>query len=499
LSVVWAPTIVSPAETPGALREARRTDQASLLRRGLQMVQRPRPEDQAEAARLFRAVLDMDPAQMAAHVGLSRIAAYLYALGLDETPERLETARREAEAAVALDPRDPEARAALVRALVISNRLTPALEEAQRGVADAPESAEAHLALCLVERLSGDVEGALPACRRASEIAPDEPQVLIGLAAVLRERGDYQAAMELLGQAADLDHESVLPQLDGAATLQKQGSLRSASRLYTVILERFPFARTRALQGAAALRLTAGEYEGALELYESIDLPQNASLPTLLSLYGRGYSLFRLERAAEAEYFLSLLIERVPLNYDGPARGREVLYLAYDDLVRYFDQRGRGEKAAELLREAAARPLAPTRLARALVLRQRGGRDGAAAPGRLEQALLRSDPREDPLELAETALLLSRLSSSDGRKAVRPGSSAGQAIRLAAARVADSPLGVVHYRMARAFALSRDIDSSLRSLEKARAGGFLPPDQAASEKDFSILRGRTEFQALLNP
>jgi tetratricopeptide (TPR) repeat protein len=490
---------VSAEETPVSPRETRQTDTASLLRRALQMQQRPRPDDQAEAERLCRTVLDRDPSQAAAHVGLSRVASYLYALGLDETPERLEMARKEAEAAIALDARDPRARAALVRALAASNRMTPALEEAHRAVADAPEAAEAHLALCLVERLKGDEDAALAACRRAGDLAPDEPLVLTGLAAVLRERADYQGAMNLLGQAADLDHESALPQLDAAATLQKQNSVRAASNMYKIILERFPFARTRALQGAAALRLTLGDYEGALELYESVDLPQNASLPTLLSLYGRGYALFRLERAAEAEYFLSLLIERVPPDYDGPARGREVLYLAYDDLVRYFDERGRGDRAAELLRAATARPQAPTRLARALALRQSEGRDAAAAPGRLEQALLRSDPREDPLELAETALLLARLRSSDGRKAVRPGSTTGQAIRLTAERVAASPLGVVHYRMARAFALSRDVDSSLASLEKARAGGFLPRDKAASEKDFVILHGRTEFQTLLNP
>jgi len=361
------------------------------------------------------------------------------------------------------------------------------------------EVAEAHLALCVVERLRGELEAALAACRRAADLSPDEPRVLVGLAETLREQGDYPAAMELLGQAADLDHESILPQLAVAGTLQTAGSLGMASRTYDLVLERFPFARTRVLQGAAALRVAMQDYEGALERYESVDLPQNASLPTLLSLYGKGYALFRLDRAAEAEYFLSTLIERVPPDYDGSVRGREVLFMAYDDLVRYFDQRGRSRQAEDLLRDAASRPLAPTRLARSLAhrFRDRGGE--SSAPALLEQALRKSDPREDAIELAETALLLARLRSSDGRKVVRPSSTAGQAIRLAGERIAQSPLGVAHYRMARAFALSRDVESSLACLERARAYGYLPADQAATEHDFAILRDRAEFQALLKP
>jgi len=463
------------------------------------MLERPRPEDQAEAERLLRTAMRADSGLAAAHVGLSRIATYLYALGLDESPQRLQMARDEAKAAIALDPRDPSARAALARALAASDQLTPALVEARRGVAEGPDVAEAHLALCAVERLRGEIEAALAACRRAADLSPDEPRVLVGLAETLREHGDYAAAMQVLGQATDLDHESILPLLAAAGTLQRAGSLGTASRTYDILLERFPFARARALQGAAALRVAMQDYAGALELYESVELPQNSSLPTLLSLYGKGYALFRLDRAAEAEYFLSTLIERVPPDHDGSVRGREVLFMAYADLARYFDERGRWRQAEDLLRAAASRLLAPTRLARSLALRLQRGGEESSAPALLEKALQNSDPREDAIELAETALLLARFRSSDGRKVVRPGSTAGQAIRLAGERVSPSPLGVAHYRMARAFALSRDVDSSLACLERARARGFLPADQAATEHDFTILRDRAEFQALLKP
>jgi tetratricopeptide (TPR) repeat protein len=463
------------------------------------MLERPRPDDQAEAERLLRKALDANPGLGPAHVGLARIAIYVHAIGLDESPERLRTAREEAEAAIAIDPRDPLARAALARALAAADRLTPALEQALQAVAGGDDVAEAHLALCAVERLRGEIEAATGACRRAADLAPDDPRVLVGLAETLREAGDDESALVLFGQAADLDHESPWPQLGAAGVLQRQGRFGMASRTYDLILERFAFARTRVLQGVAALRVAAQDYDGALEVYETIDLPPGSTLPTLLSLYGKGYALLHLDRAAEAEYFLSTFIERVPAEYDGPARGREILFLAYDDLVRYFEGRGLGQKAEDLLRAAAARPLAPTRMARRLALRLQEKGDVTSAPAPLERALLHSCPREDAIELADTALLLARLRSSAGRKAVPPGSTAGQAIRLAAERIASSPLGVAHYRMARAFALSRDIDSSLASLEKARARGFLPADQAASENDFAILRGRAAFEALLKP
>src|SRR5207245_5126025 len=108
------------------------------------------------------------------------------------------------------------------------------------------------------------------------------------------------------------------------------------------------------------------DYERAISLYGQIEVPDDASMPAILALYGKGYSLLRLGRDAEAEYFLSTLVDRVPRDYDGPARGREVLFRAYEDLADYFGKRGRERKVESLLRGACERPQAPTRLARRL-------------------------------------------------------------------------------------------------------------------------------------
>lgn len=484
-------------EQEGASREARQPSTEAYLARGLAMVDRPRPEDQVEGERLLRKVLRADPENVPAHVGLARSSLYQFNLALDDSAARLETAEQEAREATELAPDDAVAQATLALALAASDHLTPALAAARRAVELAGDNVEPQLALCIVQRQRHDLDPALQACRRAADLAPDRARVLVALAEVLRDTGEFRAAMQLCGQAADLDHESALPQLAGAATLQKWERLSDAFKAYDIILDHFPFARTRALQGAAAAKVAARDYESALDLYERIDLPGNGAVPTLLSLYGKGYALLKLDRPAEAEYFLTSILERVPADYDGPARGREVLFLAYEDLARYFEDRGRKPRAEELLREATLRPMAPTRLARHLAsLQIERGLDRDAV-GVLEGAIHHADPHEDAVEISDTALLLARTASSGGRRRVTPGSSPGRALSDAADQVAGSLLGAVHYRMARAFALARDEEASLLFLDRARTNGYLPVEQASAESDFSYLRDRPAFQSLL--
>jgi tetratricopeptide (TPR) repeat protein len=459
--------------------------------------ERPRPEDQAEAERLLDKALRLDPGLADAHAARSRISVYLYTLGIEETPARLETAVEEARRAVALAPDDARARAALTTALAVSDHLTPALEEGRRAVALDASSAEAWLALGIVLRLRHQLAESLEACRRAAAIAPDSPRVLTGLGEALRETEHYAAAREMFGQAIDLDHEAIVPQLAAASSLLKAGNVTEARLLFGVITDRWTFGQNRTRLGVAAMLVAMQDYEAALGTYGQLDLPEGSSLPTLLALYGKGYCLLRLGRDAEAEYFLSLLTSRAPDEYDGPARGREILFRAYQDLIDYFKGRGRDRKVESLLRAACRRPLAPTPLARQLsaLLAARGAREEAAMV--LEKALLGSDPLEDALETSDSILDLARLRQGGTRR--KGGDDAGwhSALDLAAERIASSPFGVAHYRLARSQALAQENAAALKSLQEAARNGYLPLDLMVREPDFEALRGDPAFQALL--
>jgi tetratricopeptide (TPR) repeat protein len=475
----------------------RQVDPSSLLARGLLLVDRWSAADHDEARRLLRQALKADPDLAAARAGLARSDLYLYGSGIDERQERLDEALAETERAIALAPEDPAIRAVRALALAAADRTTPALAEAERADALGPGRADGPLALCIVQRLRRSLDASLAACRRAADITPDAPRVLMAMAETLREIGAYDGAMNLYGQAADLENDSPLPQLGGAATLARSGANTIASRSYQGILEHHPEVKLRALEGAAGNRVAAADYETALEYYQRAELPENGSLWTLLSLYGKGYALLKLDRGAEAEYFLSLVTTRVPADYDGPARGREVVFLSYDGLVDWYKGRNRPDRVEALLREAAARPLAPTRMARRLgdLLHDRG-RDAEAA-GLLEQAILRADPLEDRLSLVDSAVALARLRSSEGKKAIPDGSPAGKALDAVAGLLDAKTPAAACYRMARAYSLARDAGSSLSFLGRSRDGGYLPADQAATDPAFTFLRQRPEFQRFL--
>jgi tetratricopeptide (TPR) repeat protein len=478
-------------------REALGLDAGAYVCRGFEYLARPRPEDQDEAARLFGKALDLEPERPDALRGLARVDIYLYTLGLDTSRERLEDALEAAGRAVELAPQDAGTHAALALALAAADRLTPALEETRRAIAADAASAEAQASACVVLRLRRDLDGALEACRRAAAAAPNDPRLLTALGDTLRDMGRDKAAMGMYGQAVDLDHEAIAPQLGAAVALHKAGRHQSASGMFNLLLEKWDYAQDRVRLGAAALLLSMQRFDDALAMYEKVPVPEGGSLPTLLTLYGKAYCLQRLGRGAEAEYFLSGLIERVPRAYDGPARGRDVLFMAYGDLVGYFLERGRTHKVETLLRQAAGRPLAPTRFARDLAGRLESAGEAGKAAAVLETAILGADPEEDPIGLSDSALTMVRLRTAGGGRRLPAGGEAARALELAVERTSASPIGIAHYRLARALALAGQNDAAIASLAKARQGGYFPVDQVAGEKDFDRLRDLPSFKTLL--
>ncbi len=484
-------------DRPSELREKKRLTAAAYLHHGFSVLERPRPVDQEEAERLFRKALALDPRLAAAHVGLSRASAYVYTLGIDETTERADTARREAEKALQLSPGDAAAHAALALALAAGDRLTPALEEARRAVAADERSVDAQIALCIILRLRRELEPALEAGRRAATLDPESPRALVALAEALRETGRHADALEIFGQAIDLDHESVIPQLGAAATRLKSGDVMGARRAYQIILNQWDFAQDRARLGLAALLVQLQDHEAALGQYGSLTIPEGHALPALLALYGKGYCLLKLGRDAEAEYFLSSLLDRTPQDYDGPARGREILFRATLDLIDYFQGRGRDRKVEYLLRSACERPMAPTRLARRFAGLLDQHSDRARGAELLERAIQGADPNEDPLELTDSLLDLAHRRFATGRRRPADDSPVAACLHLVTERISSCQLGLAHYRLARAQSLARVADAALRSLERARDLGYLPADLLSREADLDPLRQEPGFQVLL--
>jgi len=468
-----------------------------VLRRGLEYLERPRPEAQAHAAALLGKALALDPELAEAHAGLARISTYLYTLGLDETEERLNDALDAAGRAVDMAPDDGPVHATMALALAAADRLTPALAEATRGVDLAPEAAGTHLALSVVLRLRGARDEAVKAARRAAAIEPWSPRVLGVLASALREAEEYESALELYAQAIELDPESIALQLGAAATLQQASRTGTAGRLYAVLRSDWDYAQRRILQGQAALHLKIRDYSGALANYEELEVLPNGNLSTLLMLYGKGYCLLQLDRPAEAEYFLSDLIGRVPLDYDGPARGREFLFRAYEDLARYFESRGRRDRVEELLKEATSRPHAPSRLALQLAdLLDGTDRDDEVA-AILERTIVDGDQDEDPLDVAAAALRLIRIRTRGGDRSLGRRDPANNALQVAAERVAASPIGAAYYRLARAQSLSGDAARAVASLALSRMHGYLPIEQMKDEPDFDPIRNDPRFREIL--
>jgi len=479
-------------------RESFGLDAAVFLRRGLEYLERPRPEAQAHAADLLGKALALDPDLPEAHAGLARISTYLYTLGLDESEARLDAALEAAGRAVELAPEDGRFHATLALALAAADRLTPALEEAVRGLELAPQSAGTHLALSIVLRLRGDQESAVAAARRAAAIEPWSPGVLGVLAAALREAGEYESAIALYGQAVDLDPESIVLQLGVAAAMQQASRTGTARRLYTVLRLDWNYAERRIMQGQAALHLKLRDYSGALFNYEQLELLPNGNLSTLLLLYGKGYCLLQLDRPAEAEYFLSTLISRVPVEYDGPVRGREFLFRAYEDLANYFESRDRRGRAVELLLEATGRPFAPTRLALRLADLLEGSDRSDEVAKTLAHTILNGDPDEDSLDVSAAILRLIRIRTRSGERRLKRRDPASDALRVAAERIATSNLGAAHYRLARAQAMTGDADLAIASLALSNEHGYLPIHLMQDEPDFAPIRDDPRFQEILD-
>lgn len=236
---------------PGyALAHAGRAGTLALL---ADLGARPQGETLAEAARgaLCALEIDDDLAEGHAALGFVRMLAWEW-----------RDAERHLRRALELEPEDVTARHWYSVLLGALGRLDEAIAQIRRAQSLDPLSPAVHGAAAGLWYYARDPERALQACERVFELSPDDLFVLVLAGLAHEEAGRTSEAMEALGRAASVAgdrHPFVL------AARGHVHAVRGHREEAREALDRLGEARPDFPFGVAALRLTLGDADGALE------------------------------------------------------------------------------------------------------------------------------------------------------------------------------------------------------------------------------------------
>ncbi len=205
-------------------------DAWALVQRGLSHFYRINETDRAEAIRLFREAISLDPEFAAAHAYLAYTlrASRSVALGdAEDDAKAAASARAAAERAVSLDSNEPMAHLALGRVHIFAGETEMAIGEMRTAIAINPNLAWGHHGLGYAYYYSaGQAEQALPHLDAALRFSPRSPllwSILIIKGSALRVLGRNDEAIEHCRRACQFPDSGFMPQLNLAAALAEAG------------------------------------------------------------------------------------------------------------------------------------------------------------------------------------------------------------------------------------------------------------------------------------
>jgi TolB-like protein/DNA-binding winged helix-turn-helix (wHTH) protein/Flp pilus assembly protein TadD len=263
-------------------------------------------------------------------------------------PGDMERAREHFEAAVALDPEDGAAWAALSGCLTVeisegrldvAEALPRALEAAQRAVALSPDLPEAHLRAARAYRFAGDDERAWRHIRIAEALNPEDPLLVGFKAGTALVRDDLAGALALQERVVVRDPLSTVARSNYAHMLQAAGRLAESREQLLVVLEISP-GRQDFMVGLARLLVLEGRHEEAIASLPNTATGGEADAVRAISLHALG----RLEEAQAIESRL-----KADMSSDGALR-----------LAETHAQRGEADAAWRWLEEARRQMQAET-------------------------------------------------------------------------------------------------------------------------------------------
>ena len=209
-------------------------DAWALLQRGLSHHYRANNNDRAEAIRLFREAVALDPEFAAAHAHLAYAlwASRSLTSGYAEAEKVAGRARASAERAILLDPNEPIAHLALGRLHIFAGEAEMGIGEMQTAIAINPNFAWGHHFLGWAYWFgAGQAERALPHFDAALRLSPRSPLRWLPLgvkASALRFLGRHDEAIAHCRQACQLPDSGFLPHLHLATALAEAGRISEA-------------------------------------------------------------------------------------------------------------------------------------------------------------------------------------------------------------------------------------------------------------------------------
>jgi len=162
-------------------------------------------EDNAEAQRLIRQSVELDPGFASAHAELAYVLVQNLIQGYSEArPENIAEVLRAAQQAVALDDKDAVAHLTLGRVYLLKREYTASVEELETAIALNPSSARAQYSLGFSLTFAGNPEAAIPRFETAIRLSPNDPEMpsfLEMLAWACLQTKRYEVAVEWSSKA----------------------------------------------------------------------------------------------------------------------------------------------------------------------------------------------------------------------------------------------------------------------------------------------------------
>ena len=156
------------------------------------------------AAEMFSRALEIDPDLALGHAGLSDVYAFQYMAYYDRSPQRIADARAEAEKALELNPKLPEAHRALGRYFMFTGDIETAEQAFKKAIEIAPNWHVGYRTLAWLEDLKCHYNRALNWAKKSLHVAPTDLETLLLISLLYLRLKKYTLALATLQRTLEL-------------------------------------------------------------------------------------------------------------------------------------------------------------------------------------------------------------------------------------------------------------------------------------------------------